>query len=71
MNEEEVLRALLAGIALHGMISRGVSPTQEEDVVERAVGFADMLLDELEADDKATDTKQGIIAITPKRRKYK
>jgi len=70
MNEEEVLRALLAGIALHGMISRGVSPTQDEDVVERAVGFADMLLDELDSD-KPQEPKQGIIAITPKRRKYK
>jgi hypothetical protein len=69
MSEEEVMRTLLAGIALHGMIGTGrYSP---EQAVEGAVEIVDMLLDELEADDKPTEPKQGIIAITPKRRKYK
>lgn len=64
MNDEEVVRAILAGIAMHGLINAGY----KLDAIPRAsVSLADNLLDELEADDPLDSL--GVGALTVSRRK--
>lgn len=64
MNEEEVLRALLAGIAMHGLINAGY---KLESIPRAAVSLTDNLLDELEVDDPLESL--GVGALTVPRRK--
>ena len=64
MNDEEVVRAILAGIAMHGLINAGY---KLDSIPRASVSFADNLLDVLEADDPLDSL--GVAALTVPRRK--
>lgn len=61
-----LLRAVFAGIALHGVIGRGRYTIEES--VATAVEYADSLIEELENDDPK---EEGVAALQKTRRKYK
>lgn len=64
MNDEDVVRAILAGIAMHGLINAGY----KLDLIPRAsVSLADNLLDELETDDPLDNL--GVASLPVSRRK--
>ena len=64
MNDEEVVRAILAGIAMHGLINAGY---KLDSIPRASVSLADNLLDVLEADDPLDSL--GVAALTVPRRK--
>lgn len=64
-----LFRAVFAGIALHGLVSKGVYGAEaEEQVAKTAVGIADAVMEELENDDPK---EEGVAALQKTRRKYK
>lgn len=63
MENEEVLRAFFAGLAMQGLLAGQICNTRV--VAQEAVGIADDLLDELYGSDDPAD---GIAAITKRRK---
>lgn len=64
-----LFRAVFAGIALHGIVSKGLyGKGSEEEAAKTAVEIADAVMEELENDDPK---EEGVAALQKTRRKYK